>query len=752
MVSDADGDGVRGYRRERRQFDVVVAGGGPAGFCAAIAAARHGLRTALVTDRPVLGGNSSVEIQVGISGAGHRSWCRNAQETGIIEEFFNRMSHGAQSSGAWRWTNADMTYFDMADREPNVSLILNALVVKAVCDRPGHILHVEAVQQRSEKVLELVADWFIDCTGDGVVGYLAGADFRLGREARGEFGEPSAPEGGDQVTMGATLTFRSVRREKPVPFTAPHSALDVSTLPAFPYFGKMWPRNAKGDFGFIWWAEVGGLINPIDDDEEVSRRCRSLIYGLWDYIKNSGKFENVENQELDWIAPLPGKRESRRLLGPVILTENMLKAQERFSDAIGSAGYMLDVHPEGGYLNPDWGCVYNHVPGICDIPLRSLFSRNIENLFFAGRDISVTHQALGALRVAGTCAVTGQAAAAAVAFCRMARCSPSEAAAPHRVGELQRLLLRHDHSIAGKILREASDLSRPAVATSSSVRRTEILEGEGDTWLSLDKAVGLVLPVVTVKVDFVEVWIEGPAGGIVEAEFFGCDRPENYRLQNHLATSSASVPSSGSGWTRFSCGASPGEGLKLFVIVRPLAGGRVRAATGGMTGAMGVGVVDDGKPFGWETAFKVSPTPCFRVGPEQDLFRASSVNDGHIRPYGLPHLWASAAMADGNPEWIEYDLGTERRIARVELVFNTDLNEDHMGKIRPAPQLVREYAVEVKTGSVWRIIAADAENFLRFRRHDVEPVEATAVRLAIHRTWGSPYAEVFDFRVYGTQE
>lgn len=747
MRQENESGKTRRYKRDRREFDIVVAGAGPAGFCAAVAAARLGMRTALVTDRPVIGGNASSEIQIGISGADQQPWNRYAQESGVVEEFSNRMSHSALRSGAWRWSNASLTYFDMVESEPNLSLILNALVHEASLDKSGRIEWIGALQQRSEKELELAADWFIDCTGDGVVGYLAGADYRLGREARGEFGEPSAPLTADRKTMGSTLNFHSSTRDRPVPYKAPAGAIDVSSLTEFPYFGKAWSRSPSGEFGLLWWAEISGLINPIDDDEEVSRRCRMLIYGLWDYIKNSGKFQDVDRLELDWLSPLPGKRESRRLMGPVILTENTLRRQERFADAIGHGGYMIDVHPEDGYLSPDWSSAHNYAPGVYDIPLRSLFSRNVPNLFFAGRDISVTHQALGSLRVEGTCGVTGEAAGIAAAFCKTLGCQPSEAADEHASG-LQRLLLRNDQSIIGRTLIEAEDLSRTATARASTERGFELDEADGDCWLPLDTHVGLVLPVRTEKVDFIELLAQGEPGQQLVVDFHGCDAPENYRLEHLLTTVEAAIPGSGYDWMRIPCAARPGGGLKLFAVCRPLKGARLRAASYGLTGAMGIAMPAGTSKPAFDTPYKVVSTPCFKIGPKQKLFAAGNVKDGHIRPYGLPRLWVSDAFVSGRPEWIEHELEKASLVGHVELVFNTDLNKNHGITSCPSPRLIRDYMVEIKTDSGWRAVAEERENALRFRQHDFAPALATAVRLTARGSWGGKYAEVFDFRVY----
>lgn len=734
----------REFPRKIMSADVVVVGGGPAGFFAALAAARTGAATVLATDRPVLGGNSSSEVQVILSGAGHRNWGRYSQETGLLEEYFCQMMHRTSFIGNWNWTASEQVMFDMAQAQPNLRLLMNTTIDRALCDRPGHIRSAEGVQLRAETRWELHAPYFVDATGDGTLGFLAGADYRMGRESKAEFGEPSAPDQADRITMGATVMFRSVDRGRPVPFKAPPGAIAITNPDALPYYGKKFSRNPKGEFGYFWWAEIGGLIDPIHDDQEVQRQCRMLVYGLWDYIKNSGQFENVAHLDLDWIAPLAGKRESRRLTGPVLLTENTFKNQQRFEDAVAHCGYMIDVHPPGGYLNPDWGVTHNYQPGPSDVPLRSLFSRNIENLLFAGRNASATHQGIGSLRVAGTCAVTGQAAGCAAALCASRSLPPAQLARQH-APELQRTLLRADQTILGRTLREHDDLSRSATVSASSTRRFELLGG--DLWLDLDRRRGLVVPVATDTLDTVELFLRGPAGAAITADVLTCDRPENYRMQTLLTTVTANLD--GEGWTPFKCNVRVGPGRKVFFILRPCEGAATLAQRTHLTGAL---ALDVGLPetLDFDTPYKWSEeTPCFRLTPYQDLFAATCVNDGHIRPYALPHAWASGPMAPGREEWVEYAFDRPRTIARVELVFNTDLNKDHMFVRQPPPTLVKAYSLEGRCNGQTNTLASETENIQRLRCHNFPPQQADAIRLRIAQTWGHPHAEVFDFRVYG---
>ncbi|MBT3381676.1 MAG: FAD-dependent oxidoreductase [Lentisphaerae bacterium] len=750
FICEEDDPTAREFTRRAVAADVVVVGAGPAGICAALAAARGGAKTILISDRPVLGGSASSEVRVTPSGADAAPWNRFARETGIMEELSLRLAHKTELSGIWRWLYYDEMYFDLVYAEPNLEFFLNTTIYATACDHAGHIASVEGIQLRAEVIYTFMGKQFIDCSGDGTVGFLAGADYRVGRENKAEFGETHAPDEADGGTMGATLLFSTVDRGHAVPFTAPDWAIDVRELPTILDPDKsvartFYHRQDGCAYYGLWWAEYGGDIDSIHDDGEVVWHCRRLVYGLWDYIKNSGKFKDAERQEIDWIGYLPGKRESRRLLGPYIATAHDFLEQREAADTIGHCGWPIDIHPPHGYRDPEPACTHDQTPGVIDIPFGILYSRNIDNLMFAGRNVSVSHEGLGTLRVIATTAVMGQAVGEAAAICVEQETSPAGVHTEH-IAELQRRLMREDQSIIGRTLNESSDLSRKATVRASSTASME-LPGTNQ-WQTLTTRFGLIIPVESDLIESIFFHIDPTEETDVSFEVFASDKPQNYRFAQRLGEFSRTV--SKREWCEFAIDASPGPGRKLLIVFMANPKIHLGIATDRLTGVLGIAAPDVAElsyrnSFSWQQT-----TPSFRVTPEQHVFRPAAAVDGHIRPHGLPHCWASAAMDPGQETWLELELAEPAEVGAVELVFNSDLNPRRHAVTGMVPTVIRDYDVVAVTPNGEVTVAQGRENIMRFRRHAFAPVQASALRIRVFSTWGSPRAEILDFRVYPT--
>ena len=404
-------------RHENHEFDVCVIGGGMAGLCAAISSARHGARTALVHDRPVLGGNASSEIRMWICGAQGP----HNKETGLLEEtqLENQYRNPAANYSVW-----DGVLWQMAWFQPGLELFLNCACTDAAMASADRIESIRAWELTSQTWRTFHAKHFIDCSGDSILAAVTGAEFRQGREARGEFDEDIQPPAADRKTMGNSLLIQVRRTDEAQPFIAPRWAYRFETEADLPH--RMEGVNAHN----FWWLEVGGLRDTLADAESIRDELMRIGYGVWDYIKNRApKRAQAENWALEWIGSLPGKRENRRFVGDHILTQNDVRAGGDFHDLIAYGGWSMDDHHPAGLLYPGEPTIFHPAPSPYGIPYRCLYSKNIGNLFFAGRNISVTHAALSSTRVMGTTAMLGQAAGTAAALCVRGR---QRAARPER--------------------------------------------------------------------------------------------------------------------------------------------------------------------------------------------------------------------------------------------------------------------------------------------------------------------------------
>ena len=451
---------------EQKQYDFIVVGGGMSGICAAIAAARHGAKTALVHDRPVLGGNASSEIRMHVCGADIHGSKPNARETGIIEELLltNRYRNPQQS-----FSVQDYIFEEIVRKEQNLTLYLNTRVLDVSMEE-NRICSVTAVQTTTEKEFCLSARYFADATGDGFLGFRAGAKFMYGRESKKDFGEADAPDVRDDKVMGNSLMFTAKDMGVPVPFEKP--------VWAYTYTEEdLTNRDHTEITSGYWWIEVSGE-NIIANGDKIREELVKMLFGIWDHIKNIPG-HNAENYVLDWIGALPGKRESRRLMGDYVLTENDLTAKTVFPDTVAYGGWNMDMHEHGGMFSLHCDpTTYFSTDYIYPIPYRCLYSENIENLFLAGRAISVSHMAFGSTRVMATCAVVGQAAGTAAALCAQKKITPRELYGS--VGELQATLMLDDCFLPGYKLLLNDDWARDAEITASSGENTifNLVNGE----------------------------------------------------------------------------------------------------------------------------------------------------------------------------------------------------------------------------------------------------------------------------------
>lgn len=726
--------------------DVTVIGGGIAGICAAVAAARNGMKVSLINDRSVLGGNASSEIRVHINGSAYQgnSPSYYAREGGLVEELKLRIFQYNPLYNKKHMTPlSDAALLDMVYGEPDIALFLNTSVYETGMEN-GRIGWVDGLQLASERRFRFESGYFIDCSGDGVAAYQAGALYRWGREAQSEFGESLAPETADGCTMGDTILFQTRDMGFRVPFKRPEFAYDITKLSFFDSIRKglnhrRIPRRANGLNG-LWWLEYGGHLDVIKSNEEIALELRRLVYGIWDYIKNSGEFDDVDNVILDYVSPLPGKRESRRFTGDYMLTQNDLADKTQFEDAVAVGGWAMDLHAAKGIYDDGPATAWNFVPGMYNIPFRSLYSANVPNLLLAGRNISATHVAFGSTRVMATCGCMGQAAGTAAALCVKSGADPSVLAARHMV-ELQRLLLRDGQTIVG--MKEETD---PYFAEGLTVRASsqrEFSNPEASEAFSLDKGLCLALPVCTERLDSVDVKIRNRSdkAQLLGIRVFGGTRKENYIPEIELKSAAMEIGPDYDGWVTLELGCGRPADEKLYIVLEGAEALAVYANGERITGAVSFHYrpEEPARLKRWEhsIAFK-------NVVPAQNMYDPQNVINGYSRPYGLPNVWASGHTA--GKEWLELAFAAPKDVEELQLVFNPRLDLEHFDD--PIETLVKDYDVMLTLADGSGQTLPVRENYLSLNKHRVDACGVTRIRLEFHTTYGSPFYEVFAVKLY----
>lgn len=426
--------GLPAEPEEAGEYDLVVVGGGMAGCCAALSAARLGCKVALIQNRPVLGGNNSSEVRVGLSGliasqpypnlgnlldefgvVGHwNGWeakqdpssTRSKQIREILQRHPEKKIHNAGPATNYE----DEKKQSLLQGQENLSLFLNMQVydLRKEGDRITFVIGKSII---SGKEYIFRGRLFADCTGDGEVGFLAGADYRVGRESKDETGEPRAPLKADRLVMGTSVQWYA------------EDAPDRSGFPDCPWAIRFTEETCVPAMRGDWDWEAGLDRDQITEIEYIRDHALRAVYGNWAFLKNqSSKKEQFAGKKLAWVAYIGGKRESRRLLGDIVLREQDLLENISYEDATFTTTWGIDLH----YPKPIAGMDEEPFLSYCDVqeikpyavPYRCLYSRNVGNLFMAGRNISVTHVALGTVRVMRTGGMMGEVVGMAASLCK----------------------------------------------------------------------------------------------------------------------------------------------------------------------------------------------------------------------------------------------------------------------------------------------------------------------------------------------
>lgn len=740
-------------RTEEVRSDLVVVGGGLAGVCAAIGAARQGARVALVQNRPVLGGNSSSEVRVWVCGATAHGAQHYARETGVMGELFVENQFTNPDGNPYYW---DLVVLEAVRAEPNIALFLNTDVREVEAEGPEDdrvIRSVTGWQMGSERVLRFVAPMVLDASGDGLVGYLAGARHRTGREPRETYDESWAPDEADRSTLGSTILFYSKDAGRPVKFVPPSFAVDITTT-SIP---ELRPIRVEANGCAYWWIEWGGELDVVADNERIRDELQGAVYGIWDHIKNSGRFD-ADNLTLEWIGAVPGKREYRRFVGDHTLTQSDVLDQVDFPDKVAFGGWSIDLHPPGGMYADQAGSRHWHPDGNYHVPLRSLYSQNVRNMWMAGRNISASHVAFGTTRVMATCAVVGEAAGIAAAIAVAEGVTPRELATEH-IDAVHRAMVRADASLLGVRHEDARDHALTAQVSASSTARTVAAETPSDRW-PLTVHLGLVVP-VDPMLDGVALLVDAAAPTELTVEVHDPGLPQNYVPREHVATVTTAVPAGEKQWVQVPVQWRPGTPRNAFLVVRAAPGVSVHTAESTVPGVLTFThrepSEDERFTEQWR-AWKQWPLrgmPCLRLDAATEAFAPDKAVGGYARPFGGPQMWVSQPLAHDPEPWLELTWPHLRTIAEVAVVLDDDLDEDlinlhhHRTPFDVLPTLVRDYRVEAWDGERWDVVAAVEGNRRRHRRHALPaPLTTTRLRLVVTATNGVDAARVVALRAW----
>ena len=737
---------------ETLSADLVVVGGGFSGVCAAVAAARHGLNTILIHNRAVPGGNSSSESGIGINGAsslGH-SPSVYAREGGICEEVKLGMSY---------YKSRDLGFYEVLYREKKLQSFFNTHVTDVIA-ADGKIKAVKAVQLFSERKFLFEAEMFIDSTGDGTVGCMAGAEYMYGREARDKFNESLAPEKADEYTLGSSILFESIDTGKPAPFKKPEFAYDIIKMPFFENIGKegleRYLYRGQNEFEGFWWVEYGGQVDTIKDSEDITLELRKIVYGIWDYIKNSGKFENVENQILGRVMPFAAKRESRRFIGDYVFNQNDVDEKRSFPDAVATAGWEMDVHAPKGIYDNEPATIWHYVAGVLNLPFAMMYSRNIPNLMFAGRNASSTHIAFGTTRLACTGAVMGQAVGTAAYLCNKYGITPRDVR-NDRIDELRALLNDDDQFMVGYKTDYSSELYKGLSIVASSEKVFENSDRKG--LLKLDKPMGLALPVEEYLSSF-EIGVQNTGSDrVLEVSVYTGERKENYIPSTLLKKVQIDIPGGFDGWKRLLVDCKSGEDKKLYFVFDKADDLAIYGTNTVLTGAVSfhlrsIKLHTKVKYAGLAAISRLALSNncecseiCFKgVEPKQGVYSAVNLINGYSRPYGMPNIWISDNKDKDCNVTLSFD--SDRTIERLQLVFSTRLEEDEIYKTQFPNSVIKSFTVEVKTadGNDYNYDVSD--NYKRICNVNINKNNVREIKIIFRENYGSEYYEMYAIKLF----
>jgi len=763
MASIESSSPIRTLPRIDVSGDFIVAGGGLAGICSAVTAARQGIRTILVQDRPVLGGNASSEVRLWVLGATSHMGNNNrwAREGGVIDELL--------VENMWRNPEGNSVIFDsilleVVVREANIRLLLNTAIDDVELDSSGAITAANAYCSQNQTRYHLAAPLFCDASGDGILGFLAGAVFRIGAEARSEFNEALAPEEAAHDLLGHSLYFYSRETGRPVTYVPPSFALsDITKIPRF--------RELRiTDSGCrLWWLEYGGLLDTVHETEEIKWELWRVAYGVWNYIKNSGEFPDAESLTLEWMGMIPGKRESRRFEGDYILTQQDIVDQTVHADAVSFGGWAIDLHPADGVFSAKPGCTQWHSKGVYQIPYRTMYSRNVPNLFLAGRIISASHIAFGSTRVMATCAHNGQAVGMAAALCIEGSLRPRQLTETCRMHTLQQRLLRIGQHIPGvpAVASQGAqtDKARSATITASSSFILETLPASGETTV-LDRPMALLLPLSQGSVPLITVFTTAGQPTSLNAELWISSREGNTTPDLLLSSIEIEVAAGESKSAILNFQAAVPRDAYAFVVLltNPLISVALNheylcgvvTLSQQMNPAVAKSIVQtppegsgiDTFAFWLPTRRPAARNLACTFTPPIPAFAEANIVNGYARPFDATNAWVPA-REDKTPT-LHLTWNEPQAIEIIEITFDTDYDHPMESVLMGHPERIMPgciTAFEIRTTEGIILAHVEDNHQTRFRLQLESPIDTCGISIAA-LSFGPALPAIFEVRCY----
>jgi len=704
----------RKLRREDLQSDLVIIGGGLAGVCTAITAARAGIKVVLVQDRPVLGGNASSEVRLWVLGATSHMGNNNrwAREGGVVDEILVENTYKNPEGNAIIF---DSILLDKVVSEKNITLLLNTAVYGVNKLSDEKIESIEAFCSQNQIHYVVTAPLFCDASGDGIVAFLAGAAFRMGAESKEEFGEKFAPSKEYGELLGHSLYFYTKDTGKPVKFTPPSYALDdITKIPRYRNF------NAKEHGCKLWWIEYGGRLDTIHDTENIKWELWKVVYGVWNYIKNSGNFPEAETMTLEWMGTIPGKRESRRFEGDYIMTQQDIVEQRTHYDAVAFGGWSIDLHPADGVFSEKSGCNQWHSKGIYQIPYRSLYSKNIDNLFLSGRIISVSHVAFGSTRVMATSGYVGQSVALAAKLCIEKNLLPRDLSSPNLIPILQKELLKTGQHIPLLSLNDDEDLVQKAQISSSSELALNELYDNGEQIQKLEYSVAQMVPFENGKLPEIIFHAHAEKETILNVELRLSSKENNYTPDVTVETFQLPVQK-GRNCLKIVPQFVKEKSGYVFVTFMKNEDVQLHYSNKRITGILSVfnhinlAVSNYGKQivtedigvdefeFWCPKRRPAGQNVAIKLGTPVQAFKASNISNGIDRPTDTVNAWV-ADFADKNPS-LQLKWDSVQSIRKIDLFFDADYDHPMESVLMTHPEtvmpfVVRNYVVKDTNGKV----------------------------------------------------